>query len=499
MDFSKLPKEQLKEILKDPVLFSEHVLNMPCVSKTEEKILRSKHMRIIVAAGRRWGKTTMFAIKTLHYILIEFPELQKVRPNVKEAIMIGPSWEQCEIFMDAMRDVYYQIDPFFKNMIKMTTNRLFEIVINGIKIIALSATKNSKSIRGHGRNVGLTIRDEDAFIQDAMMKVIRPLRISNKAKELVGSTTAGHNHFYKDFESDVYEHYRVTSYDNKFIDKKELDDERKLMTEVEFGQEYLAEFMDDRYSVFPQKLIDQATNFNEKFREKPENDIQYVMGVDLGKKRDSTVIVIGHKEENHIYVDVVKEVKYPVDGLFWRNTLREIENYIKLFNPTEVFIDQTGIGDNPTENLRNSLIEQNIMTYIKGVDFTRRVKNGRHGLVNSLLIKFERGEIHFPFCEKLIRQLKNIRFEASDSPEHSSGTYGKYTHIGHDDFVMAFTLMVSALPDSNNEIFHTISNSGGMMENTNDNFSIGRQMEFPTIIITNKEYGDINRQQRGMF
>lgn len=493
MEFSKLPKEKIREILIDAVLFSAHVLGMPCVSETEEKFLRSKIKRKIIKAGRRWGKTTMLAIATLHFVVARFPEIQKKNPNINEAVMFGPSWEQCEIFMDALKDMYKCIDPFFKPMIKMTTNRIYEVVINDIKIIALSATKNSRVIRGHGRNTGLIIRDEDAYIPDELMKVIRPVRLSNSADEWVGSTTAGHNHFHKDYNSDVYESYSVTSYDNKFLDPTDLDEEKQLLTEAEFSQEYLAEFMDDRYSVFSQRLIDDATEFNEKFKDNPEEDVEYVMGVDFGKKRDSTVIMIGHMEDNHIYVDVAKEVKYPTDGLFWVNTLREIENYIKLFKPYTAFLDQTGIGDKPTEDLKNTLLEQNIMTFIKGIDFTRRNKNGREGLVNSLLLKFERKEIHFPRCDKLIRQLKNIRFEASDSPDRKSGTYGRYTHIGHDDYVMAFTLMVSALPDSIKETFHTASNSGVMNNNPQD-FSIGKEREYPPLVVTNKKQGSIGME-----
>ncbi len=492
MDFAKLSRERLREILVDPVLFSEHVLGMPSVSKNEEKFLRSKSKRKLAACGRRWGKTTMFAIESLHDIAVLFPELQKKKPYVNEIIMFGPGWEQCEIFMDAIRDVHAQIHPFWKPFFKITTNQVHQIVINGIKIIALSAAKNSRAIRGHGRNVGVIIRDEDAFITDDVMKIIRPVRISNSAKELVGSTTAGHNHFYKDYESGVYETYKLTSYDNKFIDKADLDEEKKLLTEAEFNQEYMAEFMDDRYSVFPQVLIDAATNFNQKFIDKPEKDIEYVMGVDFGKRRDSTVIIIGHKEENHIYVDVAKEVKYLADGMFWVNTLREIENYIKIFKPTTAFLDQTGMGDKPTEDLRNTLMKQNIMTFIKGIDFTRRVKNGKQGLVNSLLLKFERKEIHFPFCEKLIRQLKNIRFEASATPDRASGTYGKYTHIGHDDYVMAFTLMISGLPDSSEETLHTVSNT----HSGNANMSMGQQREFPGMIVTNKRQGGMGSMQR---
>ncbi len=497
MEFEKLSKERLREILVDPVLFSEHILGMPSVSEDEEKFLRSKAKRKIAACGRRWGKTTMFAIGTLHAIAVKFPELQKKKPYVNEVIMFGPSWEQCEIYMDAVRDVYQQIHEFWKPMFKITVNQIHQVTINNIKVVALSATKNSRVIRGHGRNVGLVIRDEDAFIPDEVMKVIRPVRISNSADEWVGSTTAGHNHFYKDFKSDVYESYQLPTHNNKFIDKKDLEDERKLLTEMEYGQEYLAEFMDDRFSVFPQVLIDAATEFNDHFKETPEKGVEYVMGVDFGKKRDATVIMIGHMENNHIYLDVAKEVKYIPDGMFWKNTLREIENYIKLFKPSVAFVDQTGIGDAPTETLKNSLLEQNIMTYINGIDFSRRIKNGRQGLINTLLLKFERKEVHFPFCEKLIRQLKNIRFEASESPDRSSGTYGRYTHIGHDDFVIAFTLMVSALPDNRTETYHTVSNdyADETTNNKYNKFSMGKQKQENMVgmIVTNKSHGRIDR------
>jgi hypothetical protein len=500
MDFQKVTKERIREILIDPVEFSEHALGMPCVSKTQEKIFRSKAKRRLIVAGRRWGKTTGIAILTLHATITTLPRMQKERnnKNINEIIMFGPSWEQCEIFMDAVRDVYGNLNPFFKGMIKKTVDKIYEVHINGIKIIAKSATKNSRAIRGHGRNVGMIIRDEDAFIPDDSMKVIRPVRLSNSAYELVGSTVAGQNHFFKDYESDIYDSYLVTSYDNKFLDPKDLDEEKKTMTEAEFGQEFMCEFIDDRYSVFPQVLLDEATEFNEKFKTKPEDNISYVMGLDFAKKKDETVLMIGHMENNHIYVDFVKEIIPPTDGRFWENALKEIEYYVKLFGVNTIYADQTGLGDAPTETLRNNLLEKNIMVHVKGIDFTRRVKNGRHGLVNSLLMKFERREVHFPYCKKLIRQLKNIRFETSDSPQQAGGTYGRYTHIGHDDYVMAFTLMVNALPDQNEECYHTISSSRAGNQDAND-FNMGRQREhdkLPGLIVTNKMEGGMGYLRR---
>jgi len=473
MNLKYCTKEELQKIILDPVLFSEHVLKMPCVSVTEEKILRSRAKRILLAAGRRWGKTTMLAIYSLWDALTE--------ANGKGNIAVfTPSWEQSDIFMDAYREVISYVDPVVRKMFTITENKKSQVTLNDCQVFTRSATKTSRSIRGHGRNVKLLIRDEDAFIPDSMMKVIRPVRISKAAKELVTSTTAGHNHFYKDFNSKVYESYKVTSYDNKYLDKKEIDDEKELLTKSEFAQEYMAEFMDDRYSVFPQVLIDEATDFSKQFIESPSENIEYVMGVDLGRRRDATVIVIAHSELNHIYVDLALEIHYLQDGRYWHNVLKEIEAYIKRFKIRTVHVDQTGIGDKPTEDLRNTLLDQNILCNVKGVDFTRRLKNSKHGLINALLLKFERKEIHFPFCEKLIRQLKNIRFQASEAPSAAMGTYGIFASGGHDDFVAALMLALDALPDTQ-EIFYTRSNKSPLSE------SFPYQQDWPQLIVTNPD------------
>ena len=474
MNLKYASKEQLRNILLDPVLFSTEVLGMPPVSETEEKILRSKSKRICIAAGRRWGKTTMLAIYSVWFALTQAKGKGKIA-------CFGPAWEQCDIFMDSIRDVLDSVDPIISKMISVTENKKRQVTINGCQIFARSARRTSRSIRGHGRNVKLLIRDEDAFIPDDMMKSIRPIRLSNTAKEIVASTTAGHNHFYKDFNSKVYESFRVSTYDNKFIDKKELDDEKQLLTKSEFDQEYMANFIDDRYSVFPQILIDYATDFNRSQLTEPKENISYVMGVDLGRRRDATVICVGHADSNHIVVDFIKEVVYLEDGMYWSNVLKEIEGFVKKFNVQTLHIDQTGIGDKPTEDLRNSLLDQNILCYVKGIDFTTRIKNSRTGLVNSLLLKFERREIHFPFVEKLTRQLKNIRFETSQHPSVVSGTYGRFTHVGHDDYVSALMLCLNAMPDVRGEIFYTRSES---IPNADD---FQHPFQQPQLIITNPD------------
>ena len=441
---------ELAKILKDPVLFQDKLCNRPPVSETQIKILRSNAKRICIAAGRRWSKTTMFGSYTLWYSLNH--------EKVKTAFF-APSWEQVDIYMDITRELIDEFPDYLKNRISITTNRKRKIVIEGSTIIARSATSTSMGIRGHGAD--LVIRDEDAFIPDGKMKEIRPLLLkmgkrAKISKELVGSTPLGHNHFWKDFNSKLYESYQVPTWDNKFYDKKLIDDEKQLMTEAEFNQEYGAQFLDDKYSAFPQKLIDLAIT-GRRLIQYPNPDYEYVAGIDLGKRRDASVIYIMHAEANHIYVDSITEIRNDFSGKFWTKMLNTAFELIKRFRCSVVCIDQTSIGDMPSEELINMAAEQNLSCNVRGIDFTRRLKNSRQGIISQLQLKFERGEIHFPFYAKLIRELKNVRFEASQSPNAKLETYGRYVHIGHDDHVIAMALGLLALPQTN-EIFYTGSN-----------------------------------------
>jgi len=466
MNFEELSDNKKKEILMDPVLFYEKILGLKTVSEEHRQILRSKSKRICLAAGRRWGKTTTLAAIAIW---------NAVTHQVKNIGLFAYSWEQCEIFIDAIKDLIEEADSWLKENVSLDIRKKYEVSIENTTIISRSATKTSRSMRGHG--VDILMLDEAAFIPDDILKSIRPIRekmMGKETREYLASTPLGHNHFYKAFHSDMYESYQLPVWNNSLVDKKEVMEDAKLLTESEFKQEYEADFIDDRYSVFPQTLIDAATSWNSTFLSDPEKDKDYVMGVDLGRRKDATVLCICHAENNHLFVDLIKEIPNTYTGNFWTKVLDDVEFYVKKFKILNVAIDQTGIGDMPTQELTDKLAKNNVMCAVQGVDFTRRLKNGKEGLVNSLLLKFERKEIHFPLDKKLIRQLKNIRFEATKSPSAKMKTYGSYTHIGHDDYVMALVLALFIIPSSQ-ITYHTVSND--LPTNDKENF--------PSLVVTN--------------
>jgi hypothetical protein len=417
----------IEKCKKDPVYFAVKILKFyPTV--IQKKILQDKSNRILIAAGRRWGKTMLMAVYTIWFVY--------THANVTAACF-APSWEQSKIFMDEIRK-HIEKPPLNQSI---RISKKFDIELtNGSRILARTASRTAKGIRGRG--VDLLDVEEAAFIPDELMAAIRPTRLDKKAKEFQVSTPLGHNHFWKSFQAkDVYSIYHLKTQDNPFISKKELKQEKKLMSSIEFKQEYEAEFIDDKFSVFNQKLIDLAIEPSLKFISQGEPDHVYQMGVDLGRKQDASVVMIVEKVNNVLIIRHIKEFINDGSTKFWTKVLDHIEYLCKAFNVANVCIDQSGVGDKPTLDLQNQFADNNIPTRVQGIVFTYGTKNSWEGLVNTLLIQFERELIKSPFNEKLIRQLKNIRFEISQAGNR------RFVSVGSSpDFVMALALAIKAVP-----------------------------------------------------
>lgn len=419
----------------DPVYFIEKFTSLK-LAPGQKEVLRAlpECKRIIVKAGRRWGKTSLGGAAAVWFLW--------TRPNVKVGYF-SPSWDQCQIFMD---EVYNKILNGSLLYGSVTNALKFSLdVSNGSKLIAKTANLASQSGRGHGFD--FIIPDESAFIPDEVMAAIRPTRLVGKSWELQMSNPCGHNHFYHDFNSKMFKQFSFKSIDNPMVDKKELAMQKELMTDFQFKQEFEAEFIDDEFSVFPQKLIDDSLLLglarNVKFLDKGLDDHNYYMGVDLGRKQDKSVIII--VDHLHPFVDLVfyKEIKNDFSEAYWTKVLDEIENAVRIFKVKALNIDQTSIGDKPTLDLKQTFREKNIPCVINGVIFSSNMKNSRDGLVNSLLMQFERNFIAIPHYPVLIKQLKNVRRKIIIKPTREITSTFSLTGLDH---VTALALAVQAVP-----------------------------------------------------
>ena len=430
----------------DPIYFHKKFTKMK-FSPGQENVLRAlwKHHRVLVKAGRRFGKTVTGAGATEAFAW--------TRGGMKVGYF-APSWDQCEIFME---EIYKNTDGTLLEGSFEEKKKFSFLLSNKTKVVAKTANISSQSGRGHGFD--FIIPDESAFIPDEVMAAIRPTRLVGNSWELQMSNPCGHNHFYRDFNSDVFKTFSFKSIDNPLVSKEQLALEKEIMPSLQYKQEYEGEFIDDEFSIFPNKIIEEASQLGlsrgVKFLNRGIEGHNYYCGIDLGRRHDKSIIVV--VDHVHPYLDLVyrKEIINDYTDKYWVKVLDEIEFACKLFKIKVGHMDQTSIGDMPTLTLRQTFAEKNIPSIINGRIFSSAMKNSRDGLVNSLLLQFERNYLALPHYPELIKQLKNVRRTVVIRPTRDVTATYSLTGLDH---VTALALAVEATPFFGPSFFHVKAN-----------------------------------------
>ncbi len=212
--------------------------------------------------------------------------------------------------------------------------------------------------------------------------------------------------------------------------------ERINLTELEYKQEYLGEFIEQVDTYLPIDLIMTCVDSTIVFSELPEKGsfglahgeqgASYYLGVDFAKQRDETVVIF---------------LERSLEGILWlrhlsawskldySDQLGRIGQLTKQFPITHGYADQTGVGEPILEDLKR------IVPSVKGIQFTQ---NSKVDLASGLRSLFEQKLIRIPNDRKLIMQLNGLRYQVSktgnllfESPEKERL---------HDDYLWSLAL-----------------------------------------------------------
>lgn len=148
----------------------------------------------------------------------------------------------------------------------------------------------------------------------------------------------------------------------------------------------------------------------------------YVMGVDLAKYQDWTVLTV----IDLVAFEVVAFERFnKIDWEFQRERIKTLANKYK----AGVVVDATGVGDPVAESLKRDGV------LVKEYKYTQSSKKY---LIENLVLKIERNEISFPDIPELVEELRNFTFEYLPS-----GTIRYNAPSGmHDDCVNSLALAV---------------------------------------------------------
>lgn len=244
---------------------------------------------------------------------------------------------------------------------------------------------------------------------------------------VIGGTPKGLGTFYelaergKDESQPEYKFFHFTTFDNPYLTKEIILEEIDKIPETVAKQEIYAQFLEDSGVVFRG-----VTKIATATPKKPIKGHVYVMGVDLAKVEDFTVITVYDRKDNcQVYQDRFNKIEYPFQK-------EKIKSVSKHYNGALIIMDATGVGDPIVDDLLRARVP------VEPYKFTNQSKKE---LIEKLVIWTEQQKIKILPIKETLAEFRNFTYDVS-----SSGRIRYEAPQGfHDDIVIAHGLAVWSL------------------------------------------------------
>lgn len=345
-------------------------------------------------------------------------------PTVK---LIADTYEHTNLMWDKFLSKLYG-DEALRSLLKHhdRERELVELV-TGATIQKLSADR-PQALTGY--TVSLAVVDEAAFVKDESMEMLMPCLAVRQGTVIAFGTAEStpnsqwHKMWYiKGQDGDQFPDYwsvRYTSTDSPYFPPEELRVQQTLLDDRRFRQLYLAEWQLSDGSVF--RNIDGCVLKDAPHHVDPVEGRPYVIGADLGRYNDYTVIYVADARTSRI----VHQERW--SNVEWMSQVERIDQLHKLYNGATVMADATAAGDVVVALLRDKGVD------VVGIVMTPQMKER---IIQKLVVTLEREEIRFPEYKELIQELNLM-----DTKSLPSGGVRLTAPVGyHDDCVIALALV----------------------------------------------------------
>lgn len=372
----------------------------------QQRIIHEAARFNVLACGRRFGKSTL--------------GLGQLIPPALEGMPVAYFAPTYKMMSDFWRDTVRTVRPIVTRS-NAAEHRL-ELVTGGV--IDMWSLDSPDVARG--RKYARAIVDEAAMIAaltDAWQSVIRPTLADYEGDAWFLSTPRGMNFFRtifgygQDESMPEWASWQMPTSANPYIKPSEIAAMRRELPERRFAQEVEAVFLEDGGGVF--RRVTAALRATPQ--DEPQEGHQYVMGVDLARRMDYTVLsVIDMTTREQVYLDRFNQID-------WSLQVGRITAAAQRFGVVQVLVDQTGVGDPIVEQLRRDL------PGVVGFLFSN---SSKAQIVEGLALALERGELAI-----LDDPVQTAELQAYESERLPSGLVRYNAPDGlHDDTVMALAL-----------------------------------------------------------
>lgn len=398
----------------------------------QEEVLNTSG-NICLRSGRQVGKSTIISIKAGKYAL-EHPRC---------SIMVISATER-QAYLLFSKILQYLTDNF-KNSIKKGKHRPTKTQINlsnGSTIRCLPTGMDGLGIRGY--TVDMLIADEAAFIPEDVWTAVTPMLITTGGNIILLSTPCGREgYFYERFYDQHFTSFHVTTEEvaearqepQKGYMLDYLAKEKKSMSELQYAQEYLGEFVDDLRQLFSEELIKRVCvlkrpqNFS-------KNEFYTYLGVDVARMGgdEITFEIIKKVDETHLYQ--IENIKTTFKlSTFTYDKILELDN---IYNFKQIGIDagSGSLGVGVLDFLLRSPVKRKVVALnnrARQLDYHGEKKQTlqKEDMYFNMLALMEKGYLKLLDDDEVILSLKSVQYEHQTKAVGRTTTrvFGNYTHI----------------------------------------------------------------------
>lgn len=420
---------------------AEYKVRLPVRTAKQREIAVHPARRKVINAGRRAGKTTLAADLAISAFF-----------DGKRVLYAAPTQEQTDAFWEYIKT--WCAEPIRSGYVKKNEQRRTiafdyeDVDIDDGSIPAGARIKcktawDADTMRGDYADD--LILDEWAMMdEDAWAKVGAPMLLDNPGSvALFMSTPRRRNHHYKFFlrgmqDGERWMAWSFTSHDNPHLDSDELTDLTEDMTDQDYRQEILAEFLPGEGQVF--RNIEACTQAQPTFPAAHAGH-RVVIGCDWGKVQDPSAWSV-------LCVDCGREVAlYRERGRAYISQLDDLARIVKEWNVC---------GGYAESNSMEMVIEEIGKRGLPLTPFATTAKT-KPQIIGSLQLALERGEYQWLNDQDARRELEAYEVKYS---RHGRPTYSAPSGI-HDDTVIARALALRSAHDHSQPVYGGSIEIGG--------------------------------------
>jgi len=359
----------------------------------------------LLNCGRRWGKTRAGANEFIR-------QMMKQGPNIV-GFAVAPTYFHTR----RQWTEFFNFCP--RELIEKVYRAERHVILKGNRLVWFKSADNPDSLRSQGVKV-LWVDEGAQISEEAWTLALRPPLIDTKGIAFFTGTPRGHNWYFQlwtrgqDPSQTDYKSWSFPSATNPYLDPAEINSFSRDMPEMAYRQEIMAEFLENVGSVF--RGIDRIVKGS--FQPFDRNN-HYVMGADLAKLQDFTVLCVLDQDGHLCAFDRFNEIDWP----FQRKRIVQLAQRYD----ARLLVDGGGPGGPVYDELRREKV------CVDGSTFTNASKKD---LIENLSIMIENQQLTIPDVPELINELKLFGYKTT-----ASGNVQYQAPQGyHDDCVIALAL-----------------------------------------------------------